>query len=53
MILIDLSYLWGIKWAKRYSQGSSCYAVLLVIASLFMLGGSGVFLICSFKYHQT
>jgi hypothetical protein len=32
--VIDLAYLWGIKWAHHYSTGSNCYAGLLIGFSL-------------------
>lgn len=53
MILIDLSYLWGIRWAKRYSQGSRKYAILLILTSVIMFAGSLAFIICSFKFHPS
>lgn len=34
IIVIDLAYLWGIKWAQKYSNGSSVYACLLIGASV-------------------
>lgn len=52
MILIDLSYLWGIRWAKRYSQGSRRYAVWLIGMSILMFGGALAFLIASFTGHD-
>ena len=30
MIVIDLAYLWGIKWAEKYSNGSNIYGGLLI-----------------------
>jgi len=30
IIVIDLCYLWGIKWAQKYSEGSSLYGGLLI-----------------------
>ena len=52
MILIDLAYLWGIRWAKKYSEGSQRYAILLIGMSLIMFVGCLVFLIMSFKGHH-
>lgn len=52
MILIDLAYLWGIRWAKKYSDGSQTYAILLIGMSLAMFGGTLAFLIMSFKGHH-
>lgn len=36
IILIDLAYLWGIKWAGKYSNGSRKYAYFLIIVTSFM-----------------
>lgn len=52
IILIDLSYLWGIKWAKKYSQGSRRYAILLIITSILMFAASLFFIISSFTSHH-
>ena len=30
MIVIDLAYLWGIRWAEKYSDGSQLYGCLLI-----------------------
>jgi hypothetical protein len=43
--------LWGIRWAKKYSEGSQRYAILLIGMSLIMFVGCLVFLIMSFKGH--
>lgn len=51
MILIDLGYLWGIKWAKKYSQGSRRYAILLILATLVMFALTLMFLVTSFTSH--
>jgi len=34
IIVIDLAYLWGIKWAEHYSQGSKIYGCLLILFSI-------------------
>ena len=48
IILIDLAYLWGISWAKRYSDGSRSYACWLVTCTVIFAGALTVFLIMSF-----
>lgn len=52
IILIDLSYLWGIKWAKHYSQGSQRYAILLISFSIIMFIGCITLLVLSFTTHH-
>lgn len=49
VILVDLAYLWGIKWAKMYSQGKNHYAILLIGFSIFFFVGCFVFLGMSFN----
>ena len=49
MILIDLAYLWGIKWAKKYSNGSRCYAFLLIFSTILMFAFTAYFLITRFN----
>lgn len=51
VILIDLAYLWGIKWAKKYSLGSRRYAILLILTTLIMFGLTGFFVVSSFTWH--
>ncbi len=29
-----MAYLWGIKWAEKYNEGSKCYACLLIVFSI-------------------
>jgi len=31
--MIDLVYLWGIKWAEKYSSGNNCYGFLLIVTT--------------------
>ena len=50
IILIDLAYLWGIDWAKKYSD-TRCYGILLIIFSIFFGIISFIFLILSFSAH--
>lgn len=51
VILIDLAYLWGIKWAKKYSQGSRRYAIMLIIATVVMFALTLFLLVSSFVSH--
>lgn len=53
IILIDLAYLWGIDWARKYSEGSQKHAVLLIGLSIVMLGGCVAFLVSSFSSHPS
>lgn len=34
--MIDVGYLWGIRWADKYSIGESRYGVLLIIFTAIM-----------------
>lgn len=53
IILIDLAYLWGIDWARKYSEGSQKHAVLLIGLSIVMFGGCVAFLASSFASHPS
>ena len=50
IILIDLAYLWGIDWAKKYTE-TRCYGVLLIVFSIAFGILSIVFIILSFSSH--
>lgn len=41
IILIDLFYLWGIRWVKKYDEGApGCYGTLLIAFTIIMYGGA-------------
>lgn len=52
-MLIDLLYLWGIRWMKLYEEGQSFYGTLLIIFSALMIAGAiglNIFGYIKFRY---
>lgn len=52
IILIDLAYLWGIKWVKIYVDGHGTYAGLLIGGTIVMFVGCFGFIVSGFMYHH-
>lgn len=48
VILIDILYIWGIRWVKRYDEGSTTFAILLILFSA--LGYAGAIAINVYSY---
>lgn len=48
VMMIDLYYIWGVNWVKKYDEGYNCYAYLLVIFSLIMYGAAFYFIVSSY-----
>lgn len=50
IILIDLFYLWGIYWVKRYANGQRSFGVLLIFFSLLLYSVAILLNIMSYRY---
>ena len=48
--VIDAFYLWAEFWAKKYSDGNTCYGCLLIFVSICLYLGTGLIVFYSFKF---
>lgn len=39
-MLVDLLYLWSIRWARLYSEGDTRYGTLMIVFSVLMFLGA-------------
>ncbi len=50
IMIIDLSYIWAEKWIAIYEEGNSCWAIVMIIASIILYVGTGDLLVKSFGW---
>lgn len=48
VMIIDLCYLWGVSWVKRYDEGSTCYMYLMIFSTIIVYGFTIYFIVSSF-----
>ena len=48
--IIDAMYLWAEYWAKKFSDGNTCYGCLLIFAAVGMYTATGFIVFNSFRF---
>lgn len=49
-MIIDLCYLWGEKWVAIYDEGNSCWAIVMVVATIVLYIITGYLMVWNFGW---
>jgi hypothetical protein len=49
IMIIDLCYLWGVRWVQHYDEGNNAYMYLLIITTIILYAGTIYFIAATYS----